>query len=66
MQGTLLRATNLLPGGDNVAVTDSNKRQYLTLLARLRLGLAPQPHKPESTSPQVRAFIREHVERVSH
>jgi hypothetical protein len=56
-KGVLLSATPLVPGGDKLPVTDANKKRYLTLLARFRLGLAPAPHRPDSSSPQVAAFL---------
>ncbi len=37
----------------NVQVKEDNKRMYLTLLARHRLGLSPAPYRHDSFSPQV-------------
>ena len=38
-----LRTIPLVPGGEKTVVKDSNKKKYLTLLARHRLGLVAQP-----------------------
>lgn len=55
--GKLIKTIELEPGGGKVEVNDSNKRKYLTLLARYRLGLSPAPHKTDAFSPQVKAFV---------
>jgi E3 ubiquitin-protein ligase HUWE1 len=46
-KGKLLKTVPLVPEGDKLAVRDSNKKRYLTLLARHRLGLLAQPHLAE-------------------
>eukprot|EP00961_Rhodomonas_salina_P162521 2188996-Rhodomonas_salina.2 len=53
--GKLLKTIPLVPGGDKVPVKEWNKKRYLTLLARYRLGLLPQPHLPSGICPQMRA-----------
>ena len=52
-KGKLLKTVPLVPDGDKLAVRDSNKKRYLTLLARHRLGLLAQPYLTQTRSPQV-------------
>ena len=47
-KGKLVKTVPLAPGGAKIAVTDANKKRYLTLLARHRLGLLAQPHLPDA------------------
>jgi hypothetical protein len=55
--GKLTETVELVPGGAKVNVTDANKKMYLTLLARHRLGLSRRPYNTDSLAPQVKAFV---------
>jgi hypothetical protein len=55
-KGKLLKTVALIPNGDKVAVTDANKKRYLTLLARYRLNLLNEPALPQARSLQLEAF----------